>query len=151
MVPASSCSMLLPQHLELVMKVTRQIDQNIIDVTGDLRWHRIRVHGVDIDRYRHEGYMELLQHEIFLGGDSIQLAWTLQYLRSPAAMAEVIKKSEKRTAIAKLNLTSQEENDRIMRHDIWIGGRRHTADNFVDISLDTLCSTCCHSSHNSLQ
>lgn len=106
--------MLLSQHQELILNAARQIHQDITDATGHQKWHRIRVHGVDIDRYRHKGGKELLQDEIFYGGDSIKLAWTLQWLLSPAAIAEVFEKAEKRTAIVKLTLPSKEEKNRII-------------------------------------
>lgn len=48
MASPSTGSMTLPHHRELVLKVVRQIDQDITDVTGDLRWNKIRVHTVKL-------------------------------------------------------------------------------------------------------
>lgn len=50
MAPASASSMLLPQHQELVLKMVRQLDQYVTNSTGDQRWYKIRLHGVDIYR-----------------------------------------------------------------------------------------------------
>lgn len=73
MTPASTCSMLLPQHQKLVLKTARQLDQNLTDTTRDLRCHRIKVHGVDLSQYGQEGEMELIQDEILHGSYNIQL------------------------------------------------------------------------------
>lgn len=60
------------------------------------------------------------------------------------AKAEVRVKVGKWTASVKIPITSEEENDGIITYDIWFGGERHRADDFMHITPDTLCSTCCH-------
>lgn len=92
-----------------------------------------------------------MKDEIFHGGNNIQLARTLQWLLAPAAMTEIIEKVEKQMASVKLTFTSQEEKDRIIKYCIWFGGRRHHANNFIEISPETLCSTCCHCGYITLQ
>lgn len=59
-------------------------------------------------------------------------------------MAKVREKKEKQTASVNITVTSLEEKDRIIKHSIWFGGVRYMADNFVEISQDTLCLTFCH-------
>lgn len=55
-------SMILPILRETVMKMARNADIAIIDVTGDQKWDRIRVHSVYLERYgREPGGIELLQ------------------------------------------------------------------------------------------
>lgn len=55
------------------------------------------------------------------------------------------------TASIKLTLTNQEDKDQIIKYGIWFGGRRHRADNFVEISPNTVCSTSCHWCYITLQ
>lgn len=66
-------------------------------------------------------------------------------------MTELIDKQEKHTASIKLTFTKQDKKDQIIKHSVLIGGRRHRADNIVEISLDTFKSTCCHWGHITLQ
>lgn len=47
----ATSSMILPPHRELLLQVARKFDLNIIDVTGNQRWHHLQVHGVDLNRY----------------------------------------------------------------------------------------------------
>lgn len=88
--------------------------------------------------------MKLIWNEILHWGDNIQLVWTLRCLLSPAALTDVIEKGETKTASIKITFTKEEEMNQITKHSIWIGGRRHRTDNFVEIRPDTLCSTCRH-------
>lgn len=73
---------------------------------------------MDLSRYGHKGGMELIQDEIFHGGENIQLAWTSRWVWSPAAMTEVIEKVEKQIASIKLTPIKKEANDQIIRHGI---------------------------------
>lgn len=64
---------------EVIISAVRRIDPNIIDATGNQKWHRVRVHGVDLDRYgRDPGGMELIQREMEAGANSVRLVWTLR-------------------------------------------------------------------------
>lgn len=69
----SISSMLLPKHWESVLIAARQLNKEITNAIGNQRWHKVRVHRVDLRRYGQKGSMELLQKEIFHGGDSHQL------------------------------------------------------------------------------
>lgn len=62
-----------------------------------------------------------------------------------------MEKGENRTASIKLTLTKLEEKDQMIKQGIWFRGRRHRTDNFVEIILDTVYSTCCHWGHITLQ
>lgn len=70
---ASKSSMLLLQHQELVLRTVRQLDQHIIDATGDLRLQRIRVYRVELSRYEQKEGMELIQDGVLHSGDNIKL------------------------------------------------------------------------------
>lgn len=48
---AATSSMVLPQQEELLLRATRKYHPEIIDVIRVHRWHRLRVHRVDLDRY----------------------------------------------------------------------------------------------------
>lgn len=151
MAAASTSSMQLPLHRELMLKTVRQLDRDIINATEDQSRHKIRVNVVDISRYRQERGMELLQEEILYGGDNTHLVWTPRLQLCPAALAEVRAKGEKLAASIRITVTSKEENHLIIKYSIWFGGERHRDNDFVEISTDTLCSTCCHWDHITLQ
>lgn len=55
--------------------IARKINPAIIDVTGDQKWHRLRLQSVDLERYdRQSGDIELLQEEIEAELSDIKLA-----------------------------------------------------------------------------
>lgn len=71
---ASTSGMLLTQHQELVLRIGRQLDRDITDMTREQRWHRIIAHGVEISRYSEEEDMELIREEILHDIGIIQIA-----------------------------------------------------------------------------
>lgn len=91
--------------------------------------------------------MELVQEEIVHSDDNIHLAWTPGSLLSPAVMTKVRAKREKWPVSMKITITSEKEKDQIIRDGILFRGERPQADNFGEISPNTLCLTCCHWGH----
>lgn len=69
--PASTSSLLLSQHRELILGPARKLEKNITDTTGDQRWHRIRVHRVELSQYGQEGGIKLIHDKILYGGYNI--------------------------------------------------------------------------------
>lgn len=68
---------LLPAMQEGILTAGRRVDPNIIDATGEQRWHCVHVHSVYLEQYGRElGGKELIQWEIEGGADSVMLAWT---------------------------------------------------------------------------
>lgn len=118
MAATNTSSMLLPEHWKLVLKASRQQDQDITDVTGDHSWHKIRVHGVDLTRYRKDRGIELLQEEILHGTNNVQLACTPLWLPSPPVMTGVGANREKPLGSVKITVTNQEEKDQIIKYGI---------------------------------
>lgn len=94
--------------------------------------------------------MKFIQDEILHGGDNIQLTWTPHRLISLTAMVEVLVYRERWTACVKLTLTNKEQKDQLITYNIWFEGRSPRVNNSVEISPDTLYSTCCHWSHINL-
>lgn len=57
---------------EMILTATRRVDTNNIDATGNQRWHRVRVHRVDLECYgREPGGIKLIQREIETGTDNL--------------------------------------------------------------------------------
>lgn len=78
--------MLLPTMREVILSTARKVHSNIIKATGDQKWHRVRVHSVDLERYgRESGRIELIQREMETESDGVQLVWTRKWLLSPTA------------------------------------------------------------------
>lgn len=54
-------------------------------------------------------------------------------------------------ASIKITIASREKKDGIVKYGIWFGGKRRSADNFIEIGPDTLCSNCFNCGHITLQ
>lgn len=118
--------MLLPAIWKVILSVARRINSNIIDVIGDQKWHRVRVHGVDLERYgRESGGIELIKWKSEAEAESVKIAWTLRWLLSPTAMEAILADQEKWTATVQITVASAKDKDRFIKNDIWLGGKCH--------------------------
>lgn len=70
---------------------------------------------MDIECYGQKGGIKLMQNEIKHSSDDIKLAWKPRWLLSPAAMAKMLAKGEKRTASVKVTVISLQEKDWLVR------------------------------------
>lgn len=67
--------MLLSTIREVILSSARMVNFSIIDPTGDQKWPRVGVHGVDLEHYsRDPKDMELMQWEIQAGANYVTLA-----------------------------------------------------------------------------
>lgn len=89
--------------------------------------------------------------EIEAGATSVQLVWTVRLLLSPTAMEASLADLLKRTASVKIIVINVEDKERVIKNDVYCGGRHHQADGYTEISPNTLCSVCCHGRHITLQ
>lgn len=80
-----------------------------------------------------------MQAEIEAGQDIIPLSWTPKLLLSPMAMENILVDEDKQKQSAKITVTNAEDKDRLLKSSLLCRDRWHRVDNFVDISLDTLC------------
>lgn len=111
--------MILPALKEAILMTARGIDPAIIDLTWDQKWHHLRVHSVDLERYsRQTGGIELLPEEIEAGSSNIRLAWTSRWLHSPAAMENIVTDPKRRTVSLKITVTSVDDRDTIKKNGI---------------------------------
>lgn len=44
----------VPSMRGVILSAVKRADPNIIDATEDQNWHRVRIHGVDLERYSRE-------------------------------------------------------------------------------------------------
>lgn len=81
----------------------------------------------------------------------MKLAWTSRWLLSSAAMEIILANPEKRMPSVRITVMSAEDKDKAIKNGIWFGCKHHRADDFAEISPDTLYAMCCHWGHITLQ
>lgn len=59
-------------------------------------------------------------------------------------MKAILGDKEKQTACVKITVMSTEDMDMIIRNHVWFGGKYFRADNYTEISSDTLCAVYYH-------
>lgn len=120
---AVTSRMILPALKEDTLMTGRRIDSAIINITGNQKCHRLRMHCVDLERDRRQTeVIELLQVEIEAGTDNIKLSWTPRLLHSPVTMETLLANPEKKTVSFMIIVTSVEDRDGIIKGWIRFGG-----------------------------
>ena len=60
----ADAAMLLPEQSNLLIRAAKTIDDAVVGVEVLEQWHRLKVHGMSLERYLGPGNMELLEREV---------------------------------------------------------------------------------------
>lgn len=85
-----------------------------------------------------------MQANIEAGPDNITLAWTPRWLLPLTVMGNILTDEDKHDVSVKIMVINAEDRDRFLKNGLRFGDKRHRMDSFIDISSDTLCTTCCY-------
>jgi len=83
--PAATAEMLI-RYRELVIKAARKVDAGIVDIETDELWERVKMHGVNFDRYlgkKTGGGLEKLRQELQAENEGVVLPLAINWIGGP--------------------------------------------------------------------
>jgi hypothetical protein len=143
----------LMRYADTVIKHARMFDPTIIGLDTNENWPRLKVHGLPLERYVGKGTFGLgkLREEIEADNEGVKVPIEARWL----GRLEDIKKRwiEKRTfaSTAVIAVKGEAVAAGLVRHGVWVCGRRLEVTPFEEIRPDTQCGTCCGFGHISEQ
>ena len=105
--------MLLPQRLNKLIRAAKTIDDAVIGVEVLEQWHRLKVHGMSLERYLRPGNMELLKREVE-SSTGISLKAIPRWLISENRLREQRKNNNKRGSAIVITLSNKIEAKRFI-------------------------------------
>jgi len=80
--PAATAEMLI-RYREIVLKAARKVDAGIVDIETNELWERVKMHGVNFDRYMGKktgGGLEKLRQELQAENEGVVLPLAINWI-----------------------------------------------------------------------
>lgn len=132
-------------HTQAVMAVVQKLDPEVVYMDKTERWCKLRVHGVELDRYMVEGGLDLAREEIELMTGE-QLPYAPRWIKGDTLGERYQNGSIKRSTLV-LTVKSKQAADTIVSKELSFGGRRHEAERFWERGQGSMCMRCCGRDH----
>jgi hypothetical protein len=135
----------LLNYASVVMAVVKKLDPEVAYMEKTEKWLKLRVHGVELDRYMSEGGLDVAREEIELMTGE-QLPFAPRWIKGDTLAERFNSGSIKRSTLV-LTVKSKKAADVIMAKGLTFGGRRHEVERFWERGEGGMCMRCCGRDH----
>ena len=142
----SDATMLLPQRSNMLIRTVKAINDAVIGVEILEHWHRLKIHGMSLDRYLGLGNMELLKREVeSLTG--ISLKTILRWLINENRLREQQENNNKRGSAIIITVSNEMEAKRLLASGLRFGGAIKKVEKYWEAGPGSVCMKCCGIGH----
>ena len=142
----ADATMLLPQRSNLLIRAAKTVDETVTGVEVLEQWHRLKVHGMSLERYLGSGNMELLKREVE-SSTGISLKTILRWLISEDRLREQQENNNKRGSAIVITVSNETEAKRIIANGLRFGGAVKKVEKYWDAGPGSVCMKCCGIGH----
>jgi len=135
----------LLDYAPTVMAAVKKLDPEVAYMEKTERWLKLRVHGVELDRYMSEGGLDVAREEIELMTGE-QLPFAPRWIKGDTLAERFNSGSIKRSTLV-LTVKSKKTADVILAKGLTFGGRRHEVERFWERGEGGMCMRCCGRDH----
>ena len=133
--------MVVPIYGDALLAAVCQIDRGVVSVELPEQWFRVRIHGVNTQRYRSLG--------LGLAREEIELGTGLQLKRDPIWLIRQERLANRPWSTIVITVGSLDEARKIISNGLRFGGQRHEATQYWEIGPDSICPRCAGIGHSS--
>lgn len=141
----NACAEELLKHAPTVIAAVQKLDPEVTDVEKTEKWRKLRVHGVELDRYMGEGRLEVAREEIELMTGE-QLPYAPRWIKGDTLHERFRNGTIKRSTLV-LTVKSKRAADAMLAKGLPFGGRRHELKTFWETGEGGMCMRCCGRDH----
>jgi hypothetical protein len=137
------------QYAELILIAARKADPGVIAVESNETWARLKIHGVQLQRYMSDDPAEglqLLREEIEAENPGVQVP-TAGWLVAPRWIKERWQREEIKSSSVVLAVKDRAVADRLRTKGLKAAGVHYTVERYVAEGPDVLCARCCAWGH----
>lgn len=135
----------LLEYAPTVMAAIKKLDSEVAYMEKTERWLKLRVHGVELDRYMSGGGLDVAREEIELMTGE-QLPFAPRWIKGDTLAERFSSGSIKRSTLV-LTVKSKKAADVIMAKGLTFGGKRHEVERFWEKGEGGMCMRCCGRDH----
>jgi len=148
MTPAATAEMLI-RYREIVINTARKVDAGIVDIETNELWGRVKMHGVNFDRYlgkKTGGGLEKLRQELQAENEGVVLPLAINWIGGPQDVQK--KKAEgKKASSVVFAVKGSKMAEKVLKGGLRAAGVKYDVEKFVNAGQDSFCGVCSRWGH----
>jgi len=146
--PAATAEMLI-RYREIVIKAARKVDAGIVDIETVELWEKVKMHGVNFDRYlgkKTGGGLEKLRQELQAENEGVVLPLAISWIGGPKDVQK--KKAEgKKASSVVFAVKGSKMAERVLKGGLRAAGMKFDVEKFIKAGPDSFCGVCSRWGH----
>jgi len=146
--PAATAEMLI-RYREIVIKAARKVDAGIVDIETNELWERVKMHGVNFDRYlgkKTGGGLEKLKQELQAENEGAVLPLAINWIGGPKNVQK--KKAEgKKASSVVFAVKGSKMAEKVLKGGLRVAGVKYDVEKFMNAGPDSFCGVCSRWGH----
>jgi len=146
--PAATAEMLI-RYREIVIKAARKVDTGIVDIETNELWEKVKMHGVNFDRYlgkKTGGGLEKLRQELQAENEGVVLPLAISWIGGPKDVQK--KKMEgKKASTVVFAVKGSKMAERVLKGGLRAAGVKYDVEKFINAGPDSFCGVCSRWGH----
>jgi len=146
--PAATAEMLI-RYREIVIKAARKVDAGIVDIESNELWEKVKMHGVNFDRYlgkKTGGGLEKLRQELQAENEGVVLPLAINWIGGPKDVQK--KKAEgKKASSVVFAVKGSKMAEKVLKGGLRAAGVKYDVERFVNAGPDSFCGVCSRWGH----
>jgi len=146
--PGATAEMLI-RFREVVIRAARKVDAGIVDIETNEHWERVRMHGVNFDRYlgkKTGGGLQKLRQELQAENEGVVLPLAINWIGGPKD-AQKRKEEEKKASSVVFAVKGSKMAENILRGGLRAAGVKYDVQKFSTAGSDSFCGVCSRWGH----
>jgi len=140
MTPAATAEMSI-RYREIVIIAARKVDAGIVDIETNELWERVKMHGVNFDRYlgkKTGGGLEKLRQELQAENEGVVLPLAINWIGGPKDVQK--KKAEgKKASSVVFAVKGSKMAEKVLKGGLRAAGVKYDVEKFVNAGPDSFC------------
>jgi len=141
--PGATAEMLI-RYREIVIEAARNVDAGIVDIETNELWERVKMHGVNFDRYlgkKTGGGLEKLRQELQAENEGVVLPLAINWIGGPKDVQK--KQGEgKNTSSVVFAVKGSKMAENVSKGGLRVAGVKYDVERFMNAGLDYFCGVC---------
>jgi len=146
--PATMAEMLI-RYREIVIKAARKVDTGIVDIETNELWERVKMHGVNFDRYlgkKTGGGLEKLRQELQAENEGVVLPLAINWIGGPKDVQKKKMEGKKASSVV-FAVKGSKMAEKVLKGGLRAAGVKYDVEKFMNAGPDSFCGVCSRWGH----
>jgi len=138
--PGATAEMLI-KYREVVIKAARKVDAGIVDIETNELWERVKMHGINFDRYLEKktgGGLEKLRSELQAENEGVVLPLAISWIGGPKDVQKKKVEGKKASSVV-FAVKGSKMAEKVLKGGLRAAGVKYDVERFMTAGLDSFC------------